>query len=690
MKKNDVSLNGRNMGKLPLNYSTFTILKRVFKYALKSTSLLITSIVFLVIFSILEIIQPLIIKKIIDDELSGVQNVWVETAENDETIFHNGKYYQKDDGIVIGGKYTLRYYENDEIKSYILVHGQLNDKDTISSLSDGQVIVKMEDGRINSLEVNILSKNDLMDFYQNASKNISFWISIYALIAIIILISRYVEQVSFTTAAMRLTLDMRKSAFKKLNRLPIDYFSSEPNGKTVTKMIYDSDGVRGLYQVIFSIFSAFVSLIVVYFGLFKLEPKLALLTFFAFPILIVWLTIYRKIVNRLNHFIREMNSRINGKLAEFVNGVSIIQIFNKEEKMLEEYDDLLTANYNTKMKHLRINTLFGFDLLVLIRRGIIAGVILYFGLSYFSPSVAIAGTTIYVYTQYIEKLVSPISEIFSSLNSLEDSLVSASRIFSFLDEKEDTGLGSVTGVKFKGQIEFKNISFAYENDKNVLHDVSFTVPEGKFIGVVGHTGSGKSTLMSLLERYYDLEHGQILIDGVNYKNYSKQDIRNNIGIILQDASIFEGTIKSNVEFGVDASDEMIEDILLKIGASKFVNNYSKGIHHEVSYMGENLSTGEKQLIAFARILLRNPSIIVLDEATANIDTETEGLIQHSLSVLAENRTTFVIAHRLSTIRNADMIYVMEDGKIVESGNHEELYHKENGKYRAMYDAQYNN
>ncbi|MFA5766214.1 MAG: ATP-binding cassette domain-containing protein, partial [Bacilli bacterium] len=230
----------------------------------------------------------------------------------------------------------------------------------------------------------------------------------------------------------------------------------------------------------------------------------------------------------------------------------------------------------------------------------------------------------------------------------------------------------------------------YEEGKNVLENVSFKTASGQFIGLVGHTGSGKTTLMSLLERYYDLEEGQILVDGVDYLSYSKQDIRNNIGIILQDASIFEGTIKSNIAFGLDVSDEDVEDILLKIGANKFVNVYPKGIHTEVSFMGDNLSTGEKQLIAFARILLRNPSIIILDEATANIDTETEVMIQKSLMVLSENRTTFVVAHRLSTIRSADMIYVLEDGKIVESGNHEQLYHLEKGKYRAMYEAQYNN
>ena len=196
--------------------------------------------------------------------------------------------------------------------------------------------------------------------------------------------------------------------------------------------------------------------------------------------------------------------------------------------------------------------------------------------------------------------------------------------------------------------------------------------------------------MNLLERYYDLEHGKIYLDGVDYMTYTKQEVRQNIGIILQDPAIFEGTIKSNITLGEDVSDEEVEKILLEIGGSKFVRDYPQGIHTPVTYMGENLSAGEKQLISFARILLRNPGIIILDEATANIDTETEQLIQNALTVLSKNRTTIVIAHRLSTIRDADMIYVLEDGRIVESGTHDELYHKKDGKYREIYDAQYDN
>jgi ATP-binding cassette subfamily B protein len=339
------------------------------------------------------------------------------------------------------------------------------------------------------------------------------------------------------------------------------------------------------------------------------------------------------------------------------------------------------------MKQLRVNTFFGNQMLLFIERIIIMFVLFYFGLKYFSlPSLLIA-TTISVYIDYIQRLVYPISEIFGNLNSLEDSLVSASRVFDFLDSKEDIGLDSISGVKLSGNIEFKNVYFQYEHDNYVLHDINFKVKSGQFVGLVGHTGSGKTTLMNLLERYYDLDEGNIFVDGVDYNTYSKYDIRENIGIILQDASIFEGTIKSNVAFGIEATDEEVIEVLRSIGADKFIYDYPEGIHSKINYSGENLSTGEKQLISFARILLKNPSILILDEATANIDTETEVLIQKSLKMLAKDRTTFVVAHRLSTIKDADVIYLFEDGRIFEQGTHEELY-KKKGKYRAMYDAQY--
>jgi len=667
--------------KKPSYLSTGKIFLRVFKYALKSKLLLIVSLLFLFIFSVLEIAQPLIIKRVIDDELAGVTTVWVEVeTKTDKTVFYDGKLYVKDDGTVEGSKYTIRYYKD----GYLWLFGEISDKDNILEIAEKAVIEK-SNKETYEVDYHKFSKDDILLFFTPSVRPIRLMIILYAAVSIIILLARYIQRIAFTTSALRLSLDMRKHMFQKLNRLPIAYFSTEPSGKIVSKTVYDTEGVRGLYEVVFSIASACVSLVMIYVGFFYLDWKLALLTFVAFPLIYLWMSVYRRIVNAYNHSIREMNSRINGKLAEFVNGVGIIQIFNKEEQMTDEYDQLLVENYDTKLKHLRINTLFGYQMLNLIYRLIIVLILVYFGMQYFSAEIVVVGTTIFVYIEYLGKLMGPISDIFSNLNSLEDSLVSASRVFEFLDKEEDTGLGPVTGVKFKGDIDFRNIRFRYD-EHYVLNDVSIKIKAGQFIGLVGATGSGKSTLMNLLERFYDIEEGSIYIDGVDYTEYSKQDIRSNIGIILQDPAIFEGTIKSNITLGLDIPDEVVIETLRIIGADKFISDYREGIHTKVSYMGDNLSTGEKQLVAFARILLRNPSVIILDEATANIDSETEMLIQKAFTVLSQSRTTIVIAHRLSTIKNADVIYVMDEGRITESGNHHELYQNEDGIYRAMYDA----
>ena len=665
--------------KKPAYLSTGRILIRVFGYALKSKYLLLTALFFLLVFSALEIAQPLIIKRVIDNELAGVATVWTEVEdESEKTVRFDGKLYMK--GSAAGEKYTIRYYRD----GYLWIAGEIPEKDNVVAIGE-KAIIERSDETTYEVEYRILTKAETRQFFEPSVKPITLMIALYAVVSIIILLSRYFQRIAFTTSSLRLSLDMRENMFEKANRLPVAYFSTEPSGKIVSKMVYDTEGVRGLYEVIFSITSSCVSLVMIYAGFFYLDWRLALFTIAAFPLIYLWMSVYRRIVNAYNHSIREMNSRINGKMAEFVNGVGIIQAFNKEREMTDEYDALLLENYDTKLKHLRINTLFGYRLLNFIYRMVVVLVLVYFGMRYFPAEIIVVGTTIFVFVEYLGKLMHPIADIFSNLNSLEDSLVSASRVFEFLDKEEDTGLGEVTGVKFKGDIEFRNISFRYD-EQYVLKNVSFNIKAGQFVGLVGATGSGKSTLMNLLERFYDLEEGNIYIDGEDYTNYSKQDVRNNIGIILQDPAIFEGTIKSNITLGADVPDEVVIETLRKIGAGKFASDYRDGIHTKVAYMGENLSTGEKQLIAFARILLRNPAIIILDEATANIDSETETLIQNALTVLSESRTTIVIAHRLSTIKNADTIYVMDGGRIVESGTHNELYLKEDGVYRSMYEA----
>lgn len=663
-------------------YTAEVVLKRVLKYAWKSKWLIITSLLFLLAFTYIELLQPKLINQVLDEHLLGVQTTWVKDA--DGRVEYLGNNYQK-----IKEEDIPNYHDKDIISivycndGYYVLNGVFSSSDIVEFDELTSELILTDNTKIATTK---LLKEDLKAFYEPSISPIVRLLITYGVLTLVIIIFRYFQHVFFLTASMRLTLDIRKDAFDKINRLPMKYFIAEPSGKIVTKITSDSEGVRGLYEVIFSILTAVISLIMVYVELFKVNWKLSLLTFLAAPFILLWMTVYRKVNNKYHHRIREMNSVINASMAQYVDGMPIIQQFNKEAAMTNEYDGLLLKNYNNKIRALKINSIFGGELLLLIQNALLALIIYYFGRQFLNDTMAITAGALYLYVTYINKIFDPIREIFMNLNSLEDSFVASSRIFDLLDQEEDKYLGFNVRPNFKGDIKFEEVTFAYD-ENIVLKNINMHIKPGEFIGLVGHTGSGKSTLMILLQRFYDLEKGKIYIDDVDFMNYTKQEVRSNIGYVLQEPAIFSGTIKSNITFGIEASDEEVEKVLDMIGASKFVKEYPEGIHTTLEYLGGNLSTGEKQLISFARILLRNPSIIILDEATANIDTETEILIQNALKVLAKGRTTFVVAHRLSTIRHADQIYVLDDGKIVESGPHEKLYNQ-NGKYRMMYEAQY--
>lgn len=664
------------------NYTAEVVLKRVLKYAWKSKWLIIVSLVFLLAFTYIELFQPKLINQVLDDHLLGVQTTWIKDENGTITYLNDSFRKIKED--------ELKDYDAEDIISvvycdngYYVLPGIHNSSEVDGYDEETSEIIFIDGTK---METSKLSKEELKAFYQPSIQPIFKLLIIYGSLTLVVIVFRYFQHVFFLTASMRLTLDIRKDAFDKMNRLPMKYFIAEPSGKIVTKITSDSEGVRGLYEVIFSILTAVISLIMVYVELFKVNWKLSLLTFLAAPFILLWMTVYRKVNNKYHHRIREMNSIINASMAQYVDGMTIIQQFNKEDAMTKEYDGLLYKNYNNKMRALKVNSIFGGELLLLIQNALLALIIYYFGRQFLNETMAITAGALYLYVTYINKIFDPIREIFFNLNALEDSFVASSRIFDLLDQEEDKYLGFNERPNFKGDIKFENVTFAYD-ETDVLKNVNIHVKPGEFIGLVGHTGSGKSTLMILLQRFYDLQKGKIYIDDVDFMNYTKQEVRSNIGYVLQEPAIFSGTIKSNITFGTQATDEEVEKVLDMIGASKFVKDYPDGIHTTLEYLGGNLSTGEKQIISFARILLRNPSILILDEATANIDTETEVLIQNALKVLAAGRTTFVVAHRLSTIRNADNIFVLDDGKVVESGTHDELYNL-NGKYRMMYEAQF--
>lgn len=533
---------------------------------------------------------------------------------------------------------------------------------------------------------------DILDIYIPEKNLNQVWVNLilYFVITIFVVIMRYGMQYLQTLTGMHIEKAIRESAIKKVNYLPVDYFSLEPDGKIVAKITSDSNGVRTFYMTLFSIINALLNIIIVYVGLIVLEPMLGLIILALVPIILVWITFYRRKVHSYYLDLRETGSRITGKLNELISGALIIQDFNQEEEMMDEYKVLVNRyNYNDKKAN-TINIYFGWELLIAVKRLAEVGILFFLGYQAVEVAgVVITAGLITAFLTYLDRMINPINAIFNNLNELEDSLVAANRVFQFIDEENDTRTesGEQAPEEIVGNVEFKNIRFAYVDDKYVLDDVSLKIPAGKKIGIVGHTGSGKSSLMNLLLAYNDYQEGSLLVDGVDIKQYNKASYRKNIGIVLQSPALFAGTIKSNITMERDYSDGEVIAVLKEVGAGYMLDKNVLGINTPISFKGDNLSLGEKQLLSFARILLRKPKILVLDEATANIDSDTENNIKHAMDVVAKGRTTFIIAHRLSTIKDADEIVVLDHGKIVGQGSHMYLY-QHCSIYKDMYDSQF--
>ncbi len=537
----------------------------------------------------------------------------------------------------------------------------------------------------------LLTKEILDVHIKNNNMNGVLWNLLwYFLITLVVVILRYLLNYFQTLTGMHIEKNIREEAIRKIDYLPVDYYSLEPDGKIVAKITSDSNGVRTFYMTMFSITNALLNIVIVYIGLIVLEPMLGIIILALVPIILVWITVYRRKVHGYYLDLRETGSRITGKLNELISGALIIQDFNQEEPMLDEYKALVNRyNYNDKKAN-TINIYFGWELLIALKRLAEVGILFFLGFQALDVAgVTVTAGLITTFMTYLDRMINPINAIFNNLNELEDSLVAANRVFMFIDEPNDTRIldGLPAPEEITGKVEFKHIKFAYVGDNYVLKDLSLTVEPGKKIGIVGHTGSGKTSLMNLLLGYNDYQSGELLVDGVDIKTYNKASYRKNLGIVLQTPALFAGTIRSNVTMEREYPDDEVRQVIEEVGAGYMLKKSDLGLDTPISFKGENLSLGEKQLLSFARILLRKPKILVLDEATANIDSETETRIKHAMDVVAKGRTTFIIAHRLSTIKDADEIVVLDHGIIVGRGSHSHLYDT-CAIYKDMYDSQF--
>lgn len=520
-------------------------------------------------------------------------------------------------------------------------------------------------------------------------KPITWLLLVYLLLAIATAILRYFMYIYLQIGANRVIQKLRKDVFEHIQTLPIQYFDNLPAGKIVARVTNDTEAVRNLYvQVLSNFVTSFISIIGVYIALFILNWKMAMLALTMIPIVYVWMILYRKFASKYNDVIRTKIADINAMINESIQGMTIIQAFRREQQMTKEFDDMNNEHYAYERKLLVLDSATSFNLVNTLRLIMFTVFIFYFGTQSFTATQVVSAGTLYAFVDYLTKLFNPITNIVNQFSQLERSLIAGKRVFEVLDTDGEP-VSEKSLQRYKGNVVFEDVSFAYKDNEYVLKNLSFEAHQGETIALVGHTGSGKSSIMNLLFRFYDPSKGKITIDGIDITSVPRQTMREHMGIVLQDPYLFTGTIASNVGLNnPNISSEKIEASLNAVGGERVLSNLPNGYDEPVIEKGSTLSSGQRQLISFARALAFDPAILILDEATSNIDTETEEIIQHAMDVLKKGRTTFIIAHRLSTIKNADRILVLDRGQIIENGTHDELLAL-GGIYNKMYQMQAN-
>lgn len=665
------------------------VIKRVWQYTKKYKKLLTFSMLALIFSIVLDLVVPYLVSIIIDDYIVGIEQPWYRIEEEvEDAVFYNGDYYiqerfAEDIDLNDGNRVSILVIKN----KYYFSEEFIMDGDKEISKDNTKLWVEQKDGSRVEYDLEQLSTKDVFQFYQPFVTPVVVIIIIFVIVSVISIITIYLYRINFLRLGNLVTYDLRKDAFRKIQKLPISYFDRTPAGKVVARVTNDTETIIDLFSRSLIVFTqAIIYFIGIYFSLFLMDFRLALISLVILPIVFIWGKLYRKGAKKNNEIIRSENSEINAYLNQSIKGMEVIQSFNREELSYKEFAHHNDRYLKFKNKMLVLNSTLSGNMVRLLQRGIHLVIILYFGWGSLGFHSIIKVGIIYAFVEYMNRLINPINQIFGNIDVLEQSLVSAERVFYLLDQPEEE-LDQDQVARFKGDVEFKGLNFAYEQPNYVLKNVNLKVKSGQTIGIVGHTGSGKSSLMNLLLRFYNYEEGQILIDGEDIRKFSKQAYRQHVGIVLQDPVLFTGTIASNIQLNNEqVNDQTIEEALTAIGAESFIHKFNRGIHEPVLEMGSNFSVGERQLISFARAMIYDPAVLVLDEATANIDTETEQLIQKALNVVKRNRTTFIIAHRLSTIKDSDQIIVLDKGNIIEQGSHDELMTSK-GKYFEMYQSQ---
>lgn len=639
------------------------LMKRLLNFAKPYWHWITLSILLLLLITLGELLSPYLIKLAIDNHIDIT-----------------GRKY-----TIEGETYSFFQYG----KNSFLISGEIpqNRESFNVKESEGKYWVEI-DGKI--LEMIPIPENKLKEIRRQDIQGLIRLSLIFLGVGIIMFILSFFQSFLLQYTGQKIIYDLRQKIFSHLEKLSLSFFDNNPVGKLVTRVTNDTETLNEMYtNVLVNLFKDVFMLIGIVIVMLSIDTKLALIVFTVIPFIIAMTIAFRINARKAHRRVRTLLSQMNAFLSEHISGMKIIQIFHQQDRKSREFDSINTDYYIAAFKETKIFAIFrpGIEFLF----SIALSLLLWFG-----GGKLIRGTlefgVLYAFVNYIQMFFAPINDLTEKYNIMQSAMASAEKIFFLLDQKDiiPEYQNPIPMPTMKGKIEFRNVWFAYKEDEWVLKDVSFTINPGETVAFVGATGAGKTSIINLISRFYDIQKGEILIDEIPIKQIRKDDLRKHIGVVLQDVFLFTGDIESNIRLNnTDISHEKVVEAATYVNANKFIEKLPQQYNEKVMERGATLSTGQRQLLAFARALAFDPAILVLDEATSNIDTETEKLIQDALANLVKGRTTIAIAHRLSTIQHADKIIVIHKGRIREMGNHQQLLAKR-GLYYQLYQLQYKN
>jgi len=683
-----------------------TLFKNIVKYLKPYLFYIIASFILLISNTGIELYLPYLTKTIIDDYVVSDKNI---------ATFDNKADFSKFDKELKGIKvkkysYQNKYYVIFSTKSANLIPKNiLNDLKKSNVIKDSKVFLTDNNDEIRTVK-NIrkyqLSKDLIAMSSEDFSKNkkdisasvlriirksaihgIKYYGIIYLLLVLLRFIITYIQIYVITYAAQHAMYALRKDVFAHLGKMPLSFFDKNPVGRLVTRVTND---IRTLDELLSSGLVQIVQDSIILVGIIVMmliiDYKMALVSFIVVPFIVAAMVIFKRKTRKIYNLTRKKIAKINAVISEDISGMRIIQLFNRQTFKMEKFRKENDSYFNTVMNQVKLYAFF--RPLVGVTRYFTIGIILWYAGGRSLHNTLSLGVFM-AFMRYLERFFQPINSLSEKFNILQSAFSGAERVFGLLNlEPEDYRMENHKDIKLDGEIKFENVWMAYNAGDWILKDVSFTAKKGETIAIVGHTGAGKTSIVNLILNMYPFQKGRILLDGEDIHSYSLKDIRQNIGMVQQDVFIFSGNVKDNIVLdNKTLSLEEVDEISREVNLKKFIDVLPKKYDEEVMERGSNFSVGQRQLMAFARVLVYNPAIFILDEATSNIDTETEILIQEALEKVIKDRTSLIIAHRLSTIQNADRILVMHKGKIVEEGNHQELLTK-GGLYYDLYKLQY--